>query len=44
VSIKVDRNASVPLYLQVKNHLLAEIQSGKWKKDELVPTDNELCE
>lgn len=44
MSIKVDRNASVPLYLQVKNHLLAEIQSGKWKKDELVPTDNELCE
>lgn len=44
VSAKVDRNASVPLYLQVKNHLLEEIQTGRWKEDELVPTDNELCE
>ena len=44
VSAKVDRNASVPLYLQVKNHLLEEIQTGRWKEDDLVPTDNELCE
>jgi GntR family transcriptional regulator len=28
----------------VKNHLLAEIQAGKWKEDELVPTDDELCQ
>ena len=41
---KLDRSAAVPLYLQVKNHFLSEIQSGKWKEDELVPTDNELCE
>ncbi len=34
----------MPLYLQVKNHLLLEIQAGTWKEDELLPTEDELCE
>jgi GntR family transcriptional regulator len=29
--------------MQVKDHLLSEIQSGKWKDNELIPTNDELC-
>lgn len=38
------KNASVPLYLQVKNTLETEIRDGKYGVDERLPSERELCE
>ncbi len=40
----LSKNASVPLYLQVKNTLEAEIREGKYGVDERLPSERELCE
>lgn len=40
----MERSVGVPLYLQVKNHLLSSIQSGKWTEGDLLPSESELCE
>ncbi len=42
-SHSLERNGGAPLYVQVKDHLLSEIQAGKWKDNELIPTNDELC-
>jgi len=31
-----------PLYQKIKTHILEKIQSGAWKKDDRVPSENEL--
>ncbi len=38
------KNPSVPLYLQVKNTLEAEIREGKYGADQRLPSERELCE
>jgi GntR family transcriptional regulator len=40
----LSKNASLPLYLQVKNNLEAEIRDGKYGTDERLPSERELCE
>src|SRR3546814_17842805 len=32
-----------PAYQQIKNHVLARIQSGHWKEGDLIPTELALC-
>ena len=38
----LNRDSSIPLYCQLKQHLLDEIESGGWKPGELIPGDVEL--
>jgi GntR family transcriptional regulator, N-acetylglucosamine utilization regulator len=38
----LDKNLPVPLYHQLKAILLKEIQSGRWKADDRLPTESEL--
>ncbi len=40
----LSKNASVPLYLQVKTTLEAEIGDGKYSIDKRLPSERELCE
>jgi GntR family transcriptional regulator, histidine utilization repressor len=37
-------NAVIPLYLQVKDHILSHINSGLWAAGSRVPSENELVE
>jgi GntR family transcriptional regulator len=38
-----ERKTGIPLYLQIKEHLLDRIDSGAWAEDSLIPTESELC-
>ncbi len=38
----IDRSAPTPLYHQVKSQLLKEIESGHWRPDARLPTEDEL--
>ena len=38
------RKSGVPLYLQIKEHLLAKIDAGTWPEEAMIPTESELCE
>jgi len=40
----LERKAGLPLYLQVKEHLLKKIDAGIWAEESLIPTETELCE
>jgi GntR family transcriptional regulator len=40
----LSKNASVPLYLQVKNVIEAEIRDEKYGIDQRLPSERELCE
>lgn len=40
----LSKNAPVPLYLQMKNALEAEIRDGKYGPEERLPSERELCE
>lgn len=40
----LSKNAPVPLYLQVKNTIEAEIRDGKYGQDDRLPSERELCE
>jgi len=42
--VTLSKNAPVPLYLQVKNALEAEIQDGTYGQDARLPSERELCE
>src|SRR5512143_3199674 len=42
--ITLSKNAPVPLYLQVKNALSAEITEGVYNPDGRLPSERELCE
>lgn len=39
---KVDRNSPLPLHYQLKQHLLEKIESGEWKPNDLIPSEQEL--
>jgi GntR family transcriptional regulator len=38
------KKPGVPLYLQIKEHLLAKIDAGTWPAQSMIPTESELCE
>jgi len=40
----IDRNSPVPLYYQVKQSLLENLENGTWKPGDLVPSEQELQE
>lgn len=42
-SASVNRNDYVPYYIQVKNALLAQIESGTWQQGDQLPGESELC-
>jgi GntR family transcriptional regulator len=37
------KKTGVPLYLQIKEHLLAKIDAGAWPEESMIPTESELC-
>lgn len=39
---KVDRNSPLPLHYQLKQHLLEKIETGEWKPNDLIPSEQEL--
>jgi len=40
----VDRAASVPLYHQLREALLASMREGRWQEGDMIPTEREICE
>jgi DNA-binding GntR family transcriptional regulator len=42
--MKIDKHSILPLYIQIKNHLLTKIESGEYKTGSKIPSENELCE
>jgi GntR family transcriptional regulator len=41
--MKFQKKAGVPLYLQIKEHLLSKIDAGDWPERAMIPTESELC-
>ena len=41
-NVQVDEFSSTPKYLQLTNSILNAIEAGKLKKDDIVPSINEL--
>ncbi len=42
--MRFQKKAGVPLYLQIKEHLLAKIDAGTWPEETMIPTESELCQ
>jgi GntR family transcriptional regulator len=42
--IPVDRTSSIPLYVQLRDALQAQIEQGSWSPGDQLPGDQELCE
>jgi GntR family transcriptional regulator len=42
--MKFQKKTGVPLYLQIKEHLLAKIDAGTWPAQTMIPTESELCD
>lgn len=40
----INRNSSIPLYIQLKNDLERDIRDGEFKDGEKMPSEKELCE
>lgn len=40
--LKVDRNSPLPLHYQLKQHLLEKIETGEWKPNDLIPSEQEM--
>lgn len=40
----IDRNSVIPIYFQVKEYLRSEIQTGRYRPNELIPSERELSE
>ena len=40
--LKVDRSSPLPLHYQLKQHLLEKIESGEWKPNDLIPSEQEM--
>lgn len=40
----IDRNSVIPLYFQVKEYLLREVQTGRYSPDDMIPSERELAE
>lgn len=43
-SRKLDKSVPIPLYFQLKNMILEEIQNGNFPVDAIIPTENELSD
>lgn len=41
---EIDRSSPLPLRYQLKQHLLEKIESGEWKPNDLIPSEQELQE
>ncbi len=41
---ELDRTSPIPLYVQLKNALEAQIESGQWKPGHRIPGEAELCQ
>jgi DNA-binding GntR family transcriptional regulator len=41
--MKFHQKIGVPLYLQIKEHLLAKIDAGAWPEEAVIPAESELC-
>ena len=41
--LKLDRDIPVPLYYQLKQFMITNIENGKLKEGDAVPTEEELC-
>jgi GntR family transcriptional regulator len=41
---KFQRKPGNPLYLQIKEDMLAKVESGQWAENHQIPTEAELCE
>ncbi len=39
----IDRDQPIPIYFQLKTHLLEQILSGAYEPDDRLPTEHELC-
>ena len=39
--LSVDRSSPLPLHHQLKQRLLEKIESGEWKPDDLIPSEQE---
>ena len=37
------KKTGVPLYLQIKEHLLAKIDAGTWPEEAMIPAESKLC-
>jgi GntR family transcriptional regulator len=42
--MKFQKKIGMPLYLQIKEHLLAKIDAGTWPEESMIPTEAELCQ
>jgi len=42
--MRFQKKTGMPLYLQIKEHLLAKIDAGTWPEESMIPTESELCE
>jgi GntR family transcriptional regulator len=42
--MRFQKKTGMPLYLQIKEHLLAKIDAGTWPEEAMIPTESELCE
>jgi len=42
--LNVDRKSPLPLHYQLKQHLLEKIESGEWKPNDLIPSEQEMQE
>ncbi len=42
--MKFQKKIGTPLYLQIKEHLLAKIDAGVWPEEAMIPTESELCD
>jgi GntR family transcriptional regulator len=41
---KINRGSSIPYYVQLRDALIDEIESRRWKPGDQLPPENELCE
>jgi len=41
--ITLDKNTPIPLYYQLKQHILSMIESGRLTEGDMIPPENELC-
>ncbi len=40
----INKKSPIPLYFQIKNYILNEIESGHWSKNNPIPSERELCD
>lgn len=41
---QIDRRSPLPLHFQLKQHLLEKLESGEWRPNDLIPSEQELQE